>query len=326
MRLIHYSPGRLDNSDNPGLRRQGRERGMALIAVLWITAALTVLVAGIAGSARVDADIASAMYDRARIGALLDGALRVAARDLVLGAQQQDAQREAGRLVFHYRINGQMIHVEAAGGGGFISLNTATEPLLSLMFMQAAHLPESQAQLLAQHVVQWRAPAAGQENSEAVVARYRDAGLSYGPRFGPFLRPDDLQQVLGVTLPVYNALRPLVSARMPGAGAGVDVMESPPEVLAVLANGDQGLVRRIMQAVAAGDSSAQNMDGLDSQFVSPGGGGMDYRLRASMTSDFGKRWQRDAWVAAGGGLGTRREQKFPWEWYYADPVVIATGQ
>lgn len=65
------------------------QRGVVLVAVLWMVAALTMLVAGLSAAARSEVRGAGNLKERLLLEALADGAILMACRDYAASAPAQ---------------------------------------------------------------------------------------------------------------------------------------------------------------------------------------------------------------------------------------------
>lgn len=274
-------------SDNRPRSAQ-RESGMVLVAVLWITAALVLLVSGLSGAARGDVRGVSDFRAQVAAEALADGAILLAARDV---AQQQVPGNTP--LAGKYSLDGQVIELLASPASGWINLNRARAPLLTAMLVHLAGLASEDATALAAAIVDWRdidqtPMPAGAEDDD-----YVRAGSAYRTRSGRFAAPEDLLQVLGMSYEVFDKIRDSVSVLGSDTG-GVNPLAAPPEVLAVLAAGDWQLGERFAaRRNELGD--AVDLAGLTAEFVdrgSPGG----YRMDARVRIDGRKTLQKVAWL------------------------------
>jgi len=290
-------------------------RGVALIAVLWMTAVLTILVASMAYVVRVDALVAGNLSERTRVTALLDGALRLAASDLA-----NSRASDSPWFNLEYEIDGVPVTVEVAVSNGFININMAEETLLQDMFIYGAGLSENDALTLAQRVIDWRDTDDEPGLQGAETDAYKAAGVAYRPRNAPFQRPDDLLQVLGLSPAVYDSIRDLVTTA--GMHAQVNPQAAPERVLFVLGKGNEAIARQIVEARDESQDVTAMTDGLGSGDTD-NGTGMDYRLQARIPAGPGVQWQRTAWMAVGGGI-MRGNQHFPWGWHYTEPVSTMT--
>jgi general secretion pathway protein K len=293
-----------------------RQRGVALVAVLWLVAALSVLGAAMSQVVRVDARIASNAFDRASARALLDGGLRLAAADVLA-----DAGVEQGIRVRRYRIAEAHVQVEIVPALGLISLNAAPESLLFDLFKYGAGVSDVQAQRLTQGVVAWRG-GTGVAESPAGDAE-QPATPAPGARNEYFLHPDDLSQVPGMSQAVHDKISPLLSLSL-GAGGRVNPYAAPIGVLEVLAHGNTALANAI--ADERGGAAAERMDfaGLDPRHI-VGAQSREYRLTARMERGDGTAWQRVAWLTPMAAANPSAEMVGGSRWLYASDVMRVGG-
>lgn len=71
------------NQCKPGKHRNKKQRGMALLAVLWMVAALTIIVSGLTRSIREEARVMSLSRQNVQAQALGDAAIQLALQALV---------------------------------------------------------------------------------------------------------------------------------------------------------------------------------------------------------------------------------------------------
>ncbi|MDD3650719.1 general secretion pathway protein GspK [Immundisolibacter sp.] len=242
-----------------------RQRGVALAAVLWMVAALSVLALGLAATARTEVRSAQGVRARAEAAALGDGAIQLAVLELRSAAAGYEDYRQ-----FHYLLGEREIIVTATPAGGLIDLNQASEELLAALFAGSGGVDPEQAAQLAHRVLAWRTPGLAVEAED-----YAAAGVAFRPRGGPFEYPEDLLQVLGVDYDLYVKVRGLITVR--GGSAGVAPKSASEAVLTLLAGGDQALAARI--ALQRGEDPATDFTALDHRFVA-GGGSPVYRMEA----------------------------------------------
>jgi general secretion pathway protein K len=90
---------------------------------------------------------------------------------------------------------------------------------------------EEDAKTTADRIVAWRTRAApASAGNEDVL--YRAGGKSYSPRQAPFAHVNELALVLGMTSALVERALPFVTVFT--GSAGVDVLTTPPEVIAAL--------------------------------------------------------------------------------------------
>ena len=215
---------------------------MALVAVLWIVAALSILVTGMVQAQRDEIRLVSSARQAVQGSALGNAAI-------VLALQRMAARSEPLTRLSRVEIGygGLTIAVEVVPLNGLIDLNRASEPLLLELFKVAGKLPEDRAAALA----------------KALVAARTPGPLTLGgPRFEAI---EDLLQLPGVDFGLYARLSPLVTTDALGAGR-VNAMAAPQGVLMVLSQGDSARAARIASSRDGGAPGVDTTD-LPAQFL-----------------------------------------------------------
>lgn len=237
------------------------QSGMALIAVLWIVAALSLLVVGMAQTVRQQIRVAGTQRDE-----VAGQALGEAAVALTLQALQVSAERPRGVAQITQAFEGVEMEVEVMPLDGLISLNGASVPLLAAALKVAGGLNASSAEALANAMVQWR-----------------DETVEGGGR-RLFESVEDLLLVPGVDYSIYERLRPLLTTIT--RSGGVNPLAAPPPVLAVLAEGDMGKVAEIAER-RSGRGEDVDTSRLNQSFVSSGAASQ-YRVTAKVPLEAGR--------------------------------------
>ncbi len=205
-------------------------RGMALLAVLWIVAALSIIATGITRSLRLEARATTLARQQVQAQALGDAAIQIALQALVANRQPL-ARTHLADVTYQ----GVVMQVQLMPLNGLIDINMAAQPLLERVFTVAGGLPLEAAQTLAQAVIHTR------QQRDAKGAQQR------------FEAEEDLLNVPGFDYDLYARLAGLLTADLRGSGR-VNPLAAPPEVLAVLAGGDMAAARQIAAARDAGQS------------------------------------------------------------------------
>lgn len=216
------------------------ERGMALIAVLWVVAALSVVASGMLALTRGHSKALASYQNQVLADARGDAAINLATRHLL---EEREGTQRYQRL--SYEIDGYGVEVEVVPASGLISLNGAPEGLLSDLFIHAGGVSAEKAHVLAQRVIDWRDPDGVAMPDGAENDAYREAGSAYSARNGRFQVAEDLLQVLGVDLDLYVRIAGLVTVESPHAL--VDPAAAPEEVLRVLAGGDGASAKNLVE-------------------------------------------------------------------------------
>jgi general secretion pathway protein K len=188
----------------PGAADAGwRERGFALLIVLWTLALLSFLVTLFAAAARTEARIAFNLRSAMVPEWNADGAIYTAAFRLL---DRSDKHWDADGTVHELAVPGGRVVVRVTDEANKINLNTASVDLLRALLLGVG-ADAATASGVAGAIVDWR--EASVANSPAAKAsQYRAAGLDYAPPETPFRSIDELAQVLGMTRDLLTKLRP----------------------------------------------------------------------------------------------------------------------
>lgn len=230
---------------------------MALVAVLWIVAALSVMALALAGSTRVQVRTASAQSAAASVQAAGEAATVLALQELLVQPAMPDGVHIAA---VHWQ--GVDIPVQVMPLNGFIGLNSVSAELLVAMLQSAG---AANAQALAEAIVAWR------DGTDTLSDEQRRQ-----PR--RFEAVEDLMLVPGMDYALYARIAPLISADT--GGSAVNVRGAPSEVLRALAGGQDA---RVADYVAR-----RSEPNADASFFNPAfagvhiGGGALYRVYADV--------------------------------------------
>lgn len=214
-------------------------RGMVLIGVLWMVAALSLLATGALHAVRAEIRAVSTVKESARASTQGDAVLRLAAAALTAADRPRDRY-----VQFETLFDEQPITVYIIPVSGLINLNQAPEGLIADAFTVAGGLAPEAARTLAQRILDWRDPDPTPRPMGAEDSAYEAAGVTYRTRGGRFEVIEDLLQVLGVDFDLYAKIAPLFTAD--GGGGGVDPLAATPAVLEVLARGNKDVVTHIL--------------------------------------------------------------------------------
>ena len=218
------------------------QRGVALIAVLWMVAAMGLIITGIVQSVRSEVRSAGLQRQTVVASALGDAAILLALQKL------QARRQEPGNAIqlIPVQFGGLASNVSVQPLNGLIDINNAPPLLLAEMYRHAGGLPPADAQAMAQATVETR---------QAKSAR----GAAQG-----FDAIEDLMRVPTMTYELYAKIIPLITADLKDGSGRVNALAAPLGVLQVLAGGD---VARA--AILAAQRDADPMV-MDTSFLNPG--------------------------------------------------------
>lgn len=289
-----------------------RQQGLALIVVIWLVAALSILVAGLTSLAKVDVRLTRLHLERAQMELLAESGVHLLMRDMQLARRAGDYSGR-GPYTGAYAFGEYHIRLSALPVTGLINLNRANEDLLIALFQYGLDVDYDTALGLAHKVLDWRSEDALKRLHGADADDYRAAGLTHSPRNARFLVIEDLLQVLGITQAHFEKLQDMVSV-LPTASFGVDPVSAPDEVLPILAEGNQAVVSALLSARQQPgllESEARYAE-YPLSFVSTSGT-QNYRVDISLEKTSGAKYSRRLWVLTSASAQVR----------YGVPWIIA---
>ena len=177
-----------------------RQRGSALLIVLWAMVGLSVIGARLLATGRSDLQIAANLEGAARAELAADGAIQ---HSIALLLSPEDAP--PGRH-WQWTTDGVSLDVTVEDLSGRINPNKASPELL-LALLRAAGVVSGSDSLVAA-IVDWRSAGPTPQIDPARLIPYRAAGLTSGPPGLPFRSIDELGAVLGMTPARLALLRP----------------------------------------------------------------------------------------------------------------------
>lgn len=276
--------------------------GLALVAVLWITAALAILVMSLSQTTRTDTRVVQVHKERVIARNVADGAVQVAGRWLTLNGDE--AQRP---VTLTATIGEHEVEIDVTPVTGLIDLNHATPALLEQMFVVAAGLSTPEARRLAERIAIWR----DQDESTEDAGWPADA---LPPRYGPFYTVEDLRQVPGVTPAIYDNVSRLLVAHWSVHRSVVSPVAARRDVLLVLSGGDQAGIDRLIagRAEQAGEPDTSMLNG---EFIGRQGASA-FRLDVRLVFPADRTYRRTAWV----NLAPRSRGVTPWHVWQVEPL------
>jgi len=280
------------------LRSAARQRGIALILVLWLTILLTVIAAAFAYSMRTEALAARNAVSLAQARGLADGAIMRMAFELMRPRTINETWQADG-LPHYWEEGDAHIAANAIDESGKIDLNSASDALLKGLFQAAGGLDVDAAQRIVDVIDDWKDADDLRRPNGAEAPDYQAAGLSYKPANAPFESVAELQRVLGMTPTLYAAVADhlTVFSKSPGvnpAFASRTVLMAIPGATAEVV--DTYLAQR-QNALAQGLPAPP--------FPVQGGAAGPtnlWRIRAEATMPDGVTYVREAVIRPGGDL------------------------
>ena len=285
---------------------RSRQKGIALVLVLWVSVLITVLLASFSLSARVEALQGRNLLDSTRARYAAEAGLHRAAYEL--RGNNPDTRWVADGRVYPIEFEGAEIEVEIYDETGKVDLNVA-EPMLLAALFELGGAEKNDAEALAAAVVDWRDPddLVGVNGAEA--GEYKGAGLPYKPRNAPFETVSELQQVLGMSFELYRELEPLLTIY--SGRAQPNPAFAAPEVLQLIPGMTPDSVQLFVQQreqapTGPGGQAQMTLDLPDGTPVVAQGGGLTYTIRSRAKLPGGATSSLEATVRLGASMVARR--------------------
>jgi general secretion pathway protein K len=216
-------------------------KGLALIAVLWLVAAMGLIITGVVKSVRTETISSGQQRQTLQAQVRADAILVLALQNLFGQVPQARKSLQVG----NFNFDGQELTVKVSSLNGLVDINNAPPILLAELYKVAGGLDTNAAQSLAQATVEVR----NIQNAK---------GLRPG-----FDAPEDLFRVPGMTYDRYAMIRGLVTADLKDGSGRVNPMAAPLPVLGVLAGGD------LAKAAAFAANRGSGQVGMDGTFFRP---------------------------------------------------------
>ena len=242
----------------------GRQRGIALVAVLWIVAALAIVVTSIGYAVRQE--VRAVSNSRQALTGVATGG---AAIQLVLQQLAATPTRLQALSYSDATFRGVAVRVRVLPLSGLIDINNASPALLAMMFAVAGQVDAERAAALA-----------------AAAIDVRSIKDSRGRPVG-FEAPEDLLRVPGIDYTLYAKISALVTADVQGGGKVIP-LAAPAGVLLVLAGGNTAAAARIAADRESGKLGIDTTS-LNGEFTESNGGNQRLELQARVPLP-GGRW------------------------------------
>lgn len=216
-------------------------RGMALIAVLWLVAAMSLILAGVVRTVRSEAQMAGLQRQAAIAGTKADAAILLALQ--ALHAEQKELPK--GLRTMAVEFDGASLQVQVSALNGLIDLNSAPVALLTDLYLVAAGMNLQAAEALAQATLDTRQL----KNAKKIEQGFEAVA--------------DLMRVPSMSYDLYAKVADLVTTDIRSGSGRVNPLAAPLNVLLVLTAGN---VARATQFMSQRDSDPTT---LDSTFFKP---------------------------------------------------------
>ena len=182
-----------------------RQKGIALVLVLWVLLLLTIITGSFSMMARMDRLEAHSLLAGTQARLSAESAINLAV--LALRDPEDETRMLADGRVYQQDLDGILIEVSAIDERGKVDIN-ATDELTMVNMLTGHGLELIDAELLAAAVMDWRDEDELERVNGAEEDAYLAAGLQVGPANRPFMMTEELLQVIGMPYELYRKLEP----------------------------------------------------------------------------------------------------------------------
>ncbi|MCG7942028.1 MAG: type II secretion system protein GspK [Candidatus Thiodiazotropha taylori] len=238
----------------------GRNRGVALILVLWMVALLTIIAASFSTQSKVESRLAGNSKAALQAKLLAESGFSRAVMELMVISPQQ-----------RWNFNGQLYPLQTAQGelevsirnaSGLLDLNKASSDQLNRLFVLISDDPEERNALV-DRLHDWRDADDLRRLNGAEDKDYRAAGYDYATAGKDLTSLEELAYVMGFDAARVNRLRPYVTLN--SDTATVDYRFASEQLTALLTSTGQSS-SELTEALDQLDSELADLD------LSQGGG------------------------------------------------------
>jgi len=302
-------------------RRWRANRGIALVAVLWVIVLLAAMAVSFVGTIRTESTVTRNLVDNAGAQALADAGIYRAilalyhsfeevqtgsetgiltAQDESTAATPEEAASgspvQSGALRFDGRpylwpFDDGVVQIAIQSEAGKIDLNAAREDLLvGLLRANGVEQPG----VLIDRIADYRDADKDRRPQGAEDADYDAAGRSQGAKDAPFESVEELQQVIGISRALYDRLAPALTVY--SEARGIDPLTAPAAALRALPEIDPSVIEALLIERQAEDPDLVDLLG-DFEAYLAGPGSLVYSISSEAVTQAGARFRREAIVA-----------------------------
>lgn len=287
-----------------------KQRGIALVSVLWLLLLLTVLASGMSVNSRNQAQQSGNIANATQLHHGAEAGLQLALLALAQTADQQPWLADGNPYVVP--LDGMEVHIALFNESGRIDLNTAGPELLDGL-LATVEPDDALRARLTDAIMDWRDGDDLRRLNGAEVDDYLAAGLNYGPANAPFTSVEELQRVLEMTPVLYRQIRHSLTLRNPRRG--INPKFAPRQVLLALPGVSEITVDQFIKDRRARHEAGQPPPATDwfpQELLSSGSPGVNYTIytEARMNTVYRYRLTATLLNRRGRPLILKTEQEF----------------
>jgi general secretion pathway protein K len=207
-----------------------KNKGVALIIVLWMLSLLTILAAGYSNTMRTETKLTSNLVKSTQAKALAEAGIWQGITELLRPTSEQIWIADGSTYTFNFEEN--EIKIRLFDETGKIDLNTARPELIQGLIETVENINYDDSSAITDAILDWRDKDSLTRINGAEDEDYARLDYGYGAKDGTFNTLDELQQVMGMTASIYNKIKPAITiySRKPT----INKQMAPREVLLAL--------------------------------------------------------------------------------------------
>jgi len=275
---------------------RGRQRGIALVIVLWILLLVTISTGSYTLMARMDQLEAHTVISSTRARMAAESGINLA----ILALRDPD---ELTRLVpdgrpYLLQVQDVLVEVKVTDERGKLDLNAVDEPTLVKLF-ESNGLDSDQATILAASVMDWSDADEIERANGAELPAYQSLGIDAGPANRQFLMIEEVLQVIGMPWDLFQKIEPALTV-FSGTGTP-DIAFAPLEALLALPDmTEEDALSFIEERQSQDPSSGAGASLPNGEVAMARGRGLTYSVIAKATLPNGIWDQVEATIRLGG--------------------------
>jgi general secretion pathway protein K len=274
------------------VRHRHKDRGAALLLVLWGATVMSVIAAASARESTQIATSANAGAELTRARALADAGVRVGWNAWA------DDQFDLATGILNCRAGDGGLSITVRTEKSKADLNTSSEPLLGALF-RAAGADDALSRRLAASVIDYRDSDSERTDNGAERDDYEAAGLGWAPRDGAFEAIEELGYIPGMVPALYTRVRNDITVF--SGTSEIDYDSASPLMLSALADYAAAITDAGMEmATPPRPGIAGSRVSRPSRATSGASSTQRASIRAVAVTDNGAVFVREAVVAAPG--------------------------
>jgi len=277
-------------------RRPGRQRGVALVIVLWIMLLITISTSAFTLMARMDSLEAHTILWSTKARLAAEAGMNIAVLSLRDPVEETRLIPDGRPFLVQYRD--ARVEVMVTDERGKLNINKAGDLQLLQLFL-ANGLEEEQAALLTGAILDWVDIDELTRPDGAELPEYETAGFQVGPGNRAFIMVEELLQVIGMPWELYQKIQPGLTVWTENAVP--NPAYAPVEAMLALPDMTQELAQEFVQERHGLETLADlSLDLPSGQVAMAQGRGLTYSIVAKATLPNGVWDQIEATIRLGG--------------------------